>query len=224
MFRYLPHALFLAAAWGGYFALHSLLASLRIKRWVAARWPAAMAGYRLAYNTLALLLLALPLGLLWAEPGPLLWRWEGAWKWLMEGLAAAAVAGFLVSLRYYDGAEFLGLRQLRERSRRVEDLERFHLSPFHRHVRHPWYFFGLVIVWTRDMTAGWFVTCAAISLYFWIGSRLEERKLVVYHGDVYRRYRKKVPALIPLPWRRLSRSECEALLRAERDSAGDCTL
>ena len=33
----------------------------------------------------------------------------------------------------------------------------------------------------------------------------------VYHGDAYRRYRERVPALFPLPWRYLSRSEAERL-------------
>lgn len=212
---YLPHASALAAAWSGYFLLHSLLASLRAKRWAARRWPRAMAGYRLAYNAVAVLLLAVPLGLLWADPGPALWRREGMFRWVTDALALAAIGGFLLSLRWYDGAEFLGIRQWRERAHRVEDLERFHLSPFHRYVRHPWYFFGLVIIWSRDMTAGWLVTCVMVTLYLWIGSRLEEQKLVVYHGEVYRRYRERVPGLVPLPWRRLSRADCEALLRED---------
>ncbi len=204
----------LALAWILYFVIHSALASLRVKAWVARRWPRAMAAYRLIYNLIALGLLAVPLGLLWRDPGPVLWRWSGWTGWVADGLAALALLGFLHSLRHYDGAEFLGLRQWRERTRRIEDLERFHLSPFHGYVRHPWYFFGLVILWTRDMTLGWLITCLLATAYFWIGSRLEERKLLTYHGEVYRRYREQVPALFPLPWRRLS-AEARAALLAE---------
>ncbi len=224
MFDYLDQGILLAVAWVLYFAIHSGLASLRVKSWVAERWPQAMAWYRLVYNALAVALLSIPLGLLWRNPGPILWQWSGWGRWLADGLALAAILGFFASLRYYDGAEFLGLRQLRAHSQRVEDLERFHLSPFHRYVRHPWYAFGLVILWTRDMSAGWLVTCVLISAYFWLGSRLEERKLIVYHGEVYRRYRQHVPALVPRPWRRLSRAECAALLSADRDSTGPCAL
>jgi len=51
------------------------------------------------------------------------------------------------------------------------------------------------------------VSALAITLYFVLGSRLEERKLIAVHGDTYRRYRAKVPGLLPLPWKRLSREE-----------------
>jgi hypothetical protein len=36
---------------------------------------------------------------------------------------------------------------------------------------------------------------------------------LVYHGDVYREYRRRVPGLIPNPWHRLNREQADALLR-----------
>jgi protein-S-isoprenylcysteine O-methyltransferase Ste14 len=202
----------LAAAWIGYAAIHSALASLTVKRRVAARWPAAMPAYRLAYNAVAVATLGPIAWLLHAHPGPTLWQWRGIGWWLANGLALAAVLGFLLSLRYYDSGEFSGMRQWRLGIRAVADQERFHLSPLHRWVRHPWYFLGLVIVWTRDMSAAMFVSALFITAYFTIGSRLEERKLLVYHGERYRRYRQRVAGLIPLPWKILSRAEAEELL------------
>ena len=53
-----------------------------------------------------------------------------------------------------------------------------------------------------------------ITLYFVLGSRLEEAKLIEYHGDVYRRYRERVPALLPSPWRRLDAQAAQALVAA----------
>ena len=44
----------LLAAWLLYFTLHSVLASLWLKRRVAARWPYLMPAYRLGFNLLAL--------------------------------------------------------------------------------------------------------------------------------------------------------------------------
>jgi protein-S-isoprenylcysteine O-methyltransferase Ste14 len=90
----------------------------------------------------------------------------------------------------------------------------------HRYVRHPWYALGLVVVWTRSMDAAMLVTALAITVYLVIGSRLEERKLLVYHGEAYRRYMERVPGLIPLPWRRLKSGEAEriaALAQSRRD-------
>ena len=85
------------------------------------------------------------------------------------------------------------------------------ISPWHRFVRHPWYTLGLVLIWTRDMNAASFVSAEAITLYFVIGSRFEEHKLVAEFGDRYREYQRKVPRLIPLPWRVLSRDDAARL-------------
>ena len=206
-----PRLMWLVLMWLAYFFLHSLLASLRVKHWVACRWPQRMPAYRLFFNLVAVVALVPPLWLTFSIGGEPVLRWSGGWRWLADGLALAALLGFLWSLRWYDGLEFLGLRQLREGERRVEDQERFRVSPLHRHVRHPWYFLGLVLLWTRDMTPAMLVSVVMASLYFVIGSRLEERKLKVYHGRAYERYCEKVPGLVPLPWKRLSAEEAAKL-------------
>lgn len=209
----------LAFFWLGYFVLHSALASLRVKSWVALHYPERMPLYRLSYNIFSVLMLLPILWLMVRNPGPALWSWQGLEAWLANGLALAAVFGFMKSLNYYDTQEFLGLRQWKSNIQRVEDQEGFHLSPFHRYVRHPWYFFGLVLIWTRDMNAAMLLSGLMMTGYFIIGSRLEEKKLVVYHGDVYRRYMERVPSLIPLPWKPLTAKEAaELVTAAERKS------
>jgi hypothetical protein len=87
--------------------------------------------------------------------------------------------------------DFLGLGVLGGGQHIERDV--FRLSAAHRYVRHPWYSFGLVIVWTRDMNAAMLVSALAITIYFVVGSRLEERKLIEIHGDTYRRYRSRLP-------------------------------
>jgi protein-S-isoprenylcysteine O-methyltransferase Ste14 len=204
--------LLLLAYWLGYFALHSLLASLAVKSAVARRWPAAFPAYRLVYNGVAVLLVLPPLVYVMRYPGPTLWALEGAAWWVTQSLAVAAAAGFLVTLRGYDGLEFVGLRQWRARQTRVEDQESFKLSPLHRFVRHPWYFLGLVLVWTREMTTAWLLTAVVVTLYLFVGSRLEERKLARYHGTVYREYQRLVPGIVPRPWRWLGKEEARRLI------------
>lgn len=201
------------AAWLSFGMVHSFTASLWLKQRVARRWPERMPLYRLAFNLLATITLIPPLLLIQHWQGDYLWRWTGPGWWLANGLALLAIGGFAWSLRYYDGAEFLGLRQWRERETRVEDQERFYISPLHRFVRHPWYSLALLLVWTRDMDGVFLLSSLMISGYFILGSRLEERKLLVYHGARYRRYRELVPALLPLPWRYLSARQAEALMR-----------
>jgi protein-S-isoprenylcysteine O-methyltransferase Ste14 len=211
----------LSLCWTGYSILHSVLASLVVKRMVAAHWPNLMPYYRLTFNILASLLLLPILWLTYHDPEPILWRWQGIAAWLANGLALAAIFGFWLSLKSYDMQEFLGLRQLQLHVRKVEDQEHFHLSPFHRYVRHPWYFFGLVLIWTRDMSVTTLLSSVMITLYFIVGSWLEEKKLLVYHGDTYRRYMARVPGLIPLPWKFLSVEEAAVLLKHKKDAEPD---
>lgn len=207
-------ALFLA-----YFAIHSLTASLWLKQLVARRLPGLVPYYRLIFNALALLL-AIPLvWVVWRFPGEPLWQWQGIAFYVANGLALLAALAFVYSLKMYDMAEFWGMRQLREHIAEVKDLEQFKISPFHRFVRHPWYAMLLVLLWTRDMSTTQLLTYTLITLYLVIGSRLEERKLIAYHGEPYRRYRARVPGLIPLPWKYLRAAEATAIQEEARHQA-----
>lgn len=206
----------LLLGWTAYFALHSLMASLKAKRWVARHWSRAVPGYRLFYNILSVVLILPLAGITLFSSAPWLWRWEGAAAWIANAFALAALIGFIWTTRYYSMAEFLGTQQWRRQESRVEDQEGFYISPLHRWVRHPWYFLGLVILWTRDMNLLIFTTAVMISFYLYIGSRLEERKLIVYHGDVYREYRRRVAGIIPLPWKHLSKKEARQLVESAR--------
>ena len=209
----------LAALWLTYFVLHSKLASLGMKSWFAGRYPQWMPFYRLGFNALAIVTLLPILWLMNRHPGPALWSWTGPWAWVANGLALAALAGFLRSARHYDTEEFLGLRQWKAKTSSIEDQERFRISPFHRHVRHPWYAFGLVVLWTRDMNAALFLSAALMTAYLFIGAHLEEKKLIARHGEAYRRYTQRVPGLIPVPWKSISaREAAELVTKAERDA------
>ena len=205
--------LILVGLWLAYFVLHSLLASVTVKEWVASRYTGLMPYYRLSFNCLAVILLLLPVWYMFTHQTEYLWQWQGLMWWLMNGLAMVALLLFIWSLSFYDTSEFLGTRQIKMRITAVHDQETMHISPLHRFVRHPWYTLGLVLLWTRNMDLMLLVSAITISLYLIIGSMLEEKKLVAYHGKVYERYRRKVPGLIPLPWRFLSKSQAKALLK-----------
>ena len=129
-------------------------------------------------------------------------------------MALLAIAGFFWSLKYYDSQEFLGIKQIKTKASTIEEQESFRLSPLHRFVRHPWYFLGLVLIWSREMTVYMFTSAIMMTVYFWIGSRLEEKKLVRYYGERYRVYLKRVAGLFPLPWKYLS---CEEAGRLEKN-------
>ncbi len=201
----------LALVWALYGVLHSVLASEPAKAAVARRWPGLARYYRLTYNLLAILWLLPLLWLTASQPGEALWRWPG---WIAWPALILALTGFVVSMRWYDGQEFIGLRALRGETAAGDALA---LSPLHRHVRHPWYALGLLVLWTRDLNAAWLLVALVITLYVWIGLRFEERKLIRMHGDRYRAYQRRVPALLPWPGRSLGAAEAAAWMEREAE-------
>jgi len=142
----------------------------------------------------------------------MMWVWRGVGAYFANSLCVLALIGFVWSLHYYDGMAFLGFRQIKSNDASIGDQEQFCLSPLHRFVRHPWYFFAIVIIWSRDMDSAFFVSAICISAYFFIGSWFEERKLVIFHGDTYRRYQRYVPGILPLPWRYLNKVKMDLVL------------
>lgn len=205
--------LWLALAWTTYCTLHSFLASLRFKGWIERRVPRVWRHYRLVYNLLATVLLIALLIVTERAAGDWLWRWQGPWAWLSHGATVLAAVGFLWSSRAYDMREFMG-------GSAAPAQPRFGLSPLHRFVRHPWYFLGLIWLWTRDMDSARLVAALVVSAYLWLGSRLEEDKLERELGELYRTYRIRVPGLLPRPWRYLTRDEFAGLLRKAEAVSG----
>jgi methanethiol S-methyltransferase len=195
--------LLLSAAWIAYFVLHSLLAARSVKAAVARVAPALHARYRLLYNALALAALAPPLALQWQFSAAPLFDWPAPLHWALDAVALSAALTFVWTLRWYDGRTFLGLR--------TPPRNRFALSPLHRHVRHPWYFLALLVIWTRPLDPAWLVTACLFTVYLIIGSRLEDAKLVDEFGAAYADYRARVPGLLPWPGRGLSAAQAGAI-------------
>jgi len=70
----------------------------------------------------------------------------------------------------------------------------------YRWVRHPQYFFILVMIWSYpDLTADRLLFNVLWSTWIVAGTLMEERDLAVTLGDRYREYQLRVPMLIP--WR-----------------------
>lgn len=196
--------IWLGLCWLGYGLLHSCLAATRVRAALSRRWPALGARYRLLFNGMAVITLGPPLWLLYGQNWTLLWA-EPTWlRVFLNALAILALLGLMRSARHYDMAGFLGL------SRR-STVGGLRISPWHRHVRHPWYALALVLLWSRPPHTANLLTAILLTLYLILGSRLEERKLQVEFGEAYARYRARVPGLLPWPGRSLSAPQAAQL-------------
>ncbi len=197
--------IFISLAMVGFALVHSLTAGERPKEMLKSRLDARLVEgwYRLAYNLFSgltvlpvvILLALLPDRMLYTIPMP----------WLIASSLGqlAGVMGLIGALFVTDIWRFIGLRQaLAYLSGEPLPLphEPFQMRGMYALVRHPLYFFSLLVLWlTPVMTLNVLVFNVGATLYFLIGSRIEERRLERIYGDAYREYRRRVSGLIPLP-------------------------
>lgn len=203
------------ALWVLWCALHSLLATRGAEAAIGRRLGRYRGAYRLLYNLFA----AASLVPLWlysraVESAPL-WRWEGGLAAVPAALLAGAAALFAAGARGYRFSRLVGTEQLRAGTRAVllSGREEISDSGVLGVIRHPWYAGALLLVWVREAGPLGLAVNLVLSLYLWIGARLEERRLLAELGPAYGAYRERVSMFFPWKWLLRRR-------RAARDRAG----
>jgi len=191
--------------WMLVFALtHSVTADKQVKNWFQKQWGQRFyeGFYRLFYNTLSTILL-LPVALILIQPNNLLWQVGGPLGLLFIVIQLSGLVGLALSFLQIDAGRFLGIRQLiaylRDDPLPLPD-ESLQTGGIYAWSRHPLYFFSLLFIWFMPiMTDVLFMFNVAATLYFLIGSQLEERRMLQTYGDGYKNYQQHVSWMLPLP-------------------------
>ena len=181
--------LILGVLWLIYYAIHSLMASRGFKRYLRVSIPLFYPYYRLVYSTFAGINLVLLIWLHLIIPSST-FIYMPYLSFIGYGLCLFSAIVLVAALRSY-GADFL-VREINNKS-----LVRTGLNAY---VRHPLYSgillfcLGLVMVsptWKN-------LTFAAVTaIYLFVGTKLEEQKLLKDFGDEYLEYQNEVKMLIP---------------------------
>ena len=183
---------------------HSGMARPAFKRWLTRFIPAA--AERSTYVLMSTVCLALLMGF-WQPLGGSVWNVDGEiGRAILIGLYFASWGLLLYATFLINHFDLFGLRQVWFALRDKEMPALSFVTPaLYRLVRHPIYVGWLGIMWfTPTMTVTHLVFAAVSSAYILVGIKLEERDLEAAHPE-YAQYKKKVPALIPSPTRRLDR-------------------
>lgn len=181
---------------------HSGMARPAFKRWVTRLISngAERSTYVFVSSVTFVTMMAL-----WQPMGGLVWQVDDPVSIIavrtvyFSGWALMITATYLI-----DHWELFGLRQVVAHClERPYKARPFVVPALYRVVRHPIYLGWLLILWASPvMTVTHLVAALGLTLYILVGTRLEERDLVLQLA-CYRQYQRKVPMLIPSLTRRL---------------------
>ncbi len=196
----LSQALLINALLLGLFAIqHSVMARRGFKEWWTKIVPKPIE--RSTFVLISSLILLL-----------LFWKWqpmlEGVWD--VSGTAAGRILNILFWLGWLtvllatfmiNHFDLFGLRQVLNYLQNKEPQPlKFTTRFLYSFVRHPILLGFLVAFWaTPTMTLGHLIFAIATTGYIIVGVFLEERDLIHYLGEDYRKYQKRVSMFIPLP-------------------------
>jgi protein-S-isoprenylcysteine O-methyltransferase Ste14 len=191
-------ALLIDVALLGIFALqHSLMARPFFKRWITRFIPES--AERSTYVLLSSAAL-ITLFVFWQPLGGIAWHIEDPTvRAVLYGLFGFGWLLVLVSTFLINHFDLFGLRQvwLQVAGRPYTHL-RFGTPGPYKLVRHPLYLGWLFAFWaTPTMTGTHLLFAFMTTAYILVAIQLEERDLVDALGEHYRRYRERVPMIVP---------------------------
>ncbi len=169
---------------------HSLLASQRCKQWVYQR-VLPEPRYRLLYSLIAIVATAGWVLYVHQLPDRPLYQSDGLLWWLLVSVQALGAVVALTAFQPIDGLVFLGLRK----APAINDP--FVERGIYRRLRHPMYS-GAMLILLAAPEQSWngLHFTLVICLYFIIGSRYEEARMLAAHPE-YEAYRRRVAAFVP---------------------------
>lgn len=189
--------LILVILWVLFYFLHSLLASLNIKRKIKGWMGRQYIWYRLLYTVFSTVFIfgILIFSTTFSESDIL--AKTPTTTYLGYMLASFGTIIIMRSFRSFSKKKFIGLQPHDD----LEHKEEFVVTGLHSYVRHPIYS-GTVLMFLGffffEPTVSSIIHLVMLLVYLPFGIYFEEKKLIEIYGSKYLQYKKEVASLIPL--------------------------
>jgi methanethiol S-methyltransferase len=190
--------LYIIFLWTAYCALHSFLISIQFTKLMTRLLKNYYAFYRLFYIALSIILI-IPLLKYSGQPdNQILITYPMPLNIVRQILVSGSLIMFGWAFFFnYDSLSFFGIRQILNFGRKTISSNEIRKDGLLGVIRHPMYLALIVFLWCRIFTITDLVVNTLLTIYVFIGTFLEEKKLVLEFGDSYIRYQQEVPMLIP---------------------------
>lgn len=186
----------------GFSLIHSLTADKRFKQLIANMFSERLrhGWYRLFYNIVTLISIA-PLFIYMIDISEVIYSIPSWLTPIFLIIQLIGIIGLGLSILQIDWLRFAGIKQvyayLAGKPLPLPD-ETLKTNGLYGFVRHPLYLFSLLFLWfTPTLTNTALIFNIMATLYFVFGSIIEEKRMVDYYGELYIKYQKDVPWLIP---------------------------
>lgn len=184
--------------------IHSVLASERVKIFFKKVFGKVIAFYRLLYNIFSVI----GLYIIWdlsPHPSLQIYKLPNPYNYLVLIPQILAIAGIIWCFKYISFKDFLGLNQIDRYLKNeytndeLDENYTLRIEGPYKYSRHPIYFFSIMFLLFRpEMNLFYLTVFTSFTVYFYIGSYYEEKKMIRLFGDEYRNYQKKIPRIFPI--------------------------
>ena len=138
--------------------------------------------------------------ILWQESPLIITFFSAPYVFILRLVQFISILGLIWGVKSLRNFDPFGRKQISRfiRRQKEEQENKFIYSGPYHFVRHPFYFFILIMIWAYPVTsADRLLFICLWTVWIIIGTILEEKDLVKEIGTEYLEYKKKVPMLIP---------------------------